>query len=263
MPTTLCESARQALPFAQDIPPRSVIVRRWRDELSSIEAEHRPSSFPAFSRLAALPQVAALDPDFLGGVHLLYQTAMHATRAAVYCLPHLDSPALRQRKLRILVDDDGLPDGGTHHYQLTAAFRRLGAHVRLDDESFGDLDMLCRQLDPRLANYVRTVKTLYARSLGPWCIVEKLSDDWMRALAGAFAAHAPSIIDEPYFAECFDHGVEERHAEESLEITESILCARPELLEQNLRDARSMARALDSIWILLDEQVCAAGVRAA
>ena len=54
---------------------------------------------------------------------------MHATRAAVYYMPHLDNPAMRKRKLQIFIDDDGLPGGDTHHYQLTRAFQNIGADV--------------------------------------------------------------------------------------------------------------------------------------
>ena len=81
--------------------------------------EHRPSRMPFFRHLANLPVPVASDPTLLGQIHLIYQSAMHATRAAVYYLPHLNSPGLRKRKLQILIDDDGLPGGDTHHYQLT------------------------------------------------------------------------------------------------------------------------------------------------
>jgi len=64
---------------------------------------------PFFRHLANLPFSVASDPTLLGQIHLIYQSAMHATRTAVYYLPHLDSPAMRKRKLQILIDDDGLP----------------------------------------------------------------------------------------------------------------------------------------------------------
>src|SRR5258708_32323891 len=89
--------------------------------------QHRPSRMPFFRNLAALDHAVASDPAFLGQIHLIYQSAMHATRAAVYYLPHLDSPALRKRKLQIFVDDDGLPGGDTHRYQLTRALATIGA----------------------------------------------------------------------------------------------------------------------------------------
>lgn len=211
-----------------------------------------------FSRLASLPHQVARDPDLLGQIHLVYQAAMHSTRAAVYYLPHLDSPALRKRKLQIFIDDDGLPGGDTHHYQLTRAFRNIGARLILDDEEFGGPLELCRRVDAKTAHFVELAQKLYSRSLGAWCAVEVMSDDWMRALAEALAVHFPQIVAEPYFYECFEGGVEERHAEESMAVTKMILTARPELLTETLRDAREMARALDGIWRRLDEIVAAA-----
>lgn len=219
--------------------------------LARILEAHRPSRMPFFRKLAALPTAAAADPDFLGHIHLVYQAAMHATRAAVYHLPHLDSPGLRRRKLQILIDDDGLPDGDTHHYQLTRAFRNLGARCRLDDEEFTDPETLSRHLDAEAAHFVHLAYRLYARSLGPWCVVEALSVDWMRALADALSVHFPPIVDEPYFAECFRNRVEERHAEEAVAITRTVLRARPELLRRTLRNAKRMAVALDGVWTSL------------
>ncbi|HWD58365.1 MAG TPA: hypothetical protein VG308_08815 [Stellaceae bacterium] len=225
----------------------------FRAEIAAIAARHRPSRMPFFARLAALPRAAARDPVLLGRIHLVYQAAMHATRAAVYYLPHLDSPALRKRKLQIFVDDDGLPGGDTHHYQLTRAFRNIGAEIAIDDEDFGDPDALARRVDPRTAKFVRLAQKLYSRSLGAWCVIEVMSDDWMRALAEALTKHFPQIVAEPYFHECFEHGVEERHAEESLAMTQMVLQSRPELVPETLRDARLMARALDGVWLRLDE----------
>ena len=233
-------------------------VARFPAEITTIAADHRPSRMPFFKNLAALPREKARDPALLGRIHLVYQAAMHATRAAVYYLPHLDSPALRKRKLQIFVDDDGLPGGDTHHYQLTRAFRNIGASLILEDEEFGDPEELCRHLDLRTAHFVRLAQTLYARSLGAWCAVEVLSDDWMRALAESLSVHFPKIVAEPYFYECFEHGVEERHAEESLSVTRMILSARPKLVAETLRDARVMARALDGVWNRLDEIVTGA-----
>jgi hypothetical protein len=246
-------------PVAWVSPPQIAALQaddaaaRFPARIAAIAAQHRPSRMPFFKNLAALPGDVARNPALLGQIHLVYQAAMHATRAAVYYLPHLDSPALRKRKLQIFVDDDGLPGGDTHHYQLTRAFRSLGASLVLDDEQFGDPEELCRHLDPQTGNFVRLAQKLYSRSLGAWCAVEVMSDDWLRALADALARHFPQIVAEPYFAECFDQGVEERHAEESMAVTQIILRARPELLPTTLRDARIMARALDGVWNRLNE----------
>jgi hypothetical protein len=217
--------------------------------------EHRPSRMPFFRRLADLPFPVASDPTLLGQIHLIYQSAMHATRAAVYYLPYLNSPALRRRKLQILIDDDGLPDGDTHHYQLTRAFLNIGAKFLLADEGFGDLEELCGHLDDETEHFVRVAQQLYARSLGPWCAVEVLSVDWMRALAEAISVHFPGFINEPYFLECFSNQVEERHADEALAVTRIVLQGRPELLPETLRNARMMAEALDGVWAHLDRIV--------
>lgn len=230
-------------------------VERFATAIATIAKRHRPSRMPFFKRLANLPHETARDPALLGKIHLVYQSAMHATRAAVYYLPHLDSPAMRKRKLQIFIDDDGLPGGDTHHHQLTRAFRNIGAECLLDDEEFGEPEELCLRLDSETAHFVRLAQTLYSRSLGAWCAVEVMSDDWMRALAEALAAHFPQVADEPYFAECFAQHVEERHAAEALQVTQTVLRARPELLRATLRDAELMARALDGVWCRLDDVV--------
>jgi len=221
-------------------PPLSTIEEFPRAMTDMLE-EHRPSRMPFFSRLAAMPRETAADPFLLGQIHLIYQSAMHATRVAVYYLPHLDSPALRKRKLQIFMDDDGLPDGDTHHYQLTRAFRNIGAKCVLADDDFSDPEELCRYLDGETA-----------RSLGPWCAIETMSVDWMRALAESLSVHFPQFKHEPYFEECFSHLVEERHALEALEVTQLILRSRPELLAETWRDAETIAGALDGVWTQLD-----------
>jgi hypothetical protein len=230
-------------------------IEGFPDAMTIMLDGHRPSRMPFFERLAAMPRSAAGDPSFLGQLHLIYQSAMHATRAAVYYLPHLDSPALRKRKLQIFVDDDGLPGGDTHHYQLTRAFRNIGAKCVLEDEEFGDPEQLCRYLDGETAYFVGLARRLYSRSLGPWCAVETMSVDWMRALAEALAVHFPQFKHEPYFEECFSQMVEERHAAEALEVTQLILRGRPELLAGTLRDAKTIAEALDGVWTQLNRIV--------
>jgi hypothetical protein len=233
-------------------------AEHFLEVIDAIVDAHRPSNKPLFRHLGALPLQIASDPQLLGELYLVYQAAMHATRAAVYFLPHLDSPAMRRRKLRIFIDDDGLPGGDTHHYQLRRAFRNIGAVCPIDDEEFGDAEELARYLDIRMVEFLRLAKTLYSRSLGSWCIVETMSVDWMRALAGSLAKHFPRIVDEPYFADCFAQGVEERHAEEAIEVTQALLQRRPELLAETIEDAKTMARALDGLWIVMDEIVSSA-----
>src|SRR5260370_40954799 len=215
----------------------------------------RPSRMPFFRRLAQLPPAIASYPQCLCEIHLIYQAVMHATAAAVYYLPHLDSAAVRQRKQRIFNDDDGLPGGDTHHYQLTRAFRNIGAKLVLDDEEFGAPEELCRHLDTETAHFVRLAQKLYSRSLGPWCAVEVMSVDWMRALADGLSVHFPQIAHEPYFEDCFSQRVEERHADEALEVTEMVLKQRPELLSETMLDAKMMAEALDGVWDNLDRVI--------
>lgn len=244
------------------IEPELHAIDEFPSAIKVALAEHRPSRMPFFQHLAALPFSVANDSTLLGQIHLIYQSAMHATRTAVYYLPYLDSPALRKRKLQILIDDDGLPGGDTHHYQLTRAFLNIGAKSFLQDEEFADLEELCCHLDSETVHFVRLVRELYRRSLGPWCAVEVLSVDWMRALSGALSIHFPQFIHEPYFKECFSQRVEERHAEESLAVTQMVLRARPTLLRETLRHARMMAKALDGVWVHLDRIVLDAHRRA-
>jgi pyrroloquinoline quinone (PQQ) biosynthesis protein C len=232
-------------------------VEEFPDKIKAIAAEHRPSRMPFFRSLKELPKSVATSPEILGQIYLVYQAAMHATRAAVYFMPHLNSPALRRRKLAIYVDDDGLPRGDTHHYQLARAFRSIGAALTIGDEDFGDTEDLCRRVDPTTAHFLRLTRALYSRSLGPWCSIEVMSDDWMRALADGLAVHHPKIQEEPYFAECFGGHVEERHAEEALEVTCMVLRERPHLIEDTLRDAKAIADALDGVWGQLDNIIMA------
>ena len=250
------KAQRRPADRGSDYPhPRLCTIEGFPNAMTIMLEGHRPSRMPFFERLAAMPRSAVGDPFFLGQIHLIYQSAMHATRAAVYYLPHLDSPAMRKRKLRIFVDDDGLPGGDTHHYQLTRAFRNIGAKCVLEDEEFGDPKELCRHIDGETAYFVGLARRLYCRSLGPWCAVETMSVDWMRALAEALSVHFPQLKQEPYFEECFSHMVEERHAAESLEVTQLILRARPELLTETFRDAETIAAALDGVWTQLDRIV--------
>jgi hypothetical protein len=239
-------------PISPYAAPAQSAIDDFPNTMAAMLEEHRPSRKPCFGRLAALPSTVASDPSFLGHVHLVYQSAMHATRASVYYLPHLDSPALRKRKLQIFIDDDGLPDGDTHHYQLTRAFIEIGAKCLLDEEEFGEPGELCHYLEAETAHFVRLAPRLYARSLGPWCAVEMMSADWMRALADALSVHFPHFKHKQYFEDCFSQKIEERHAAEALEVTQLVLKARPELLHETLRDAKMIAEALDGVWTHLD-----------
>jgi hypothetical protein len=135
----------------------------------------------------------------------------------------------------------------------------MGAELALDDEELVDAEEWCRRLDPRTAQSVRAMQTLYMRSLGARCVVEIMSEDWMRALADALSVHFPQIADEPYFAECFDDDFAAQHAEKAIAMTQRQLSARPELVLATLCNARLMAGALDGVWHRLDAIVDAAG----
>jgi hypothetical protein len=230
-------------------------VNGFQGTMLALLEKHRPSRMPFFRRLAQLPKAIASDPRFLGEIHLIYQAAMHATRAAVYHLPHLDSPAMRRRKLRIFNDDDGLPGGDTHHDQLSRAFRNIGAELVLDDDEFGEPEDLCRHLDPETAHFVRLAQKLYSRSLGPWCAVEVMAVDWMAALAQSLSVHFPQIVHEPYFEDCLYGHMQERHADEALQVTQMVIRQHRELLTETLLDAKMMAEALDGVWNNLDRVV--------
>src|SRR6266481_9017223 len=258
-------ATRSSLAYKEldNFEPELDAVDGFQGAMMALLDKHRPSRMPFFRRLAQLPSAIASDPQFLGEIHLIYQAAMHATRAAVYYLPHLDSPALRQRKLRIFIDDDGLPDGDTHHYQLTRAFLKIGAKCLLDEEEFGEAGELCHYLEAETAHFVRLAPRLYARSLGPWCAIEIMSVDWMRALADALSVHFPHFKHKQYFADCFSQKIEERHAAEALEVTQMVLRARPELLHETLRDAKMIAEALDGVWTHLDRIARSASAGAA
>lgn len=231
------------------------LIDTFGESISALFEEHRPSRMSFFGRFAALPREVATDPSLLGQIHLNYQSAMHATRAAVYYLPHLESPALRKRKLQIFIDDDGLPGGDTHHYQLTKAFVSIGAKCLINDEEFGNPEELSQHLEAETARFVRLVPKLYSRSLGPWCAIEVMSVDWMRALAECISVHFPKFRHQAYFEECFLHEVEERHAAEALDVTQLVLRERPELLCATLRDAKMIVKALDGVWTHLDRIV--------
>ena len=99
-------ATRSSLAYKEldNFEPELEAVEGFQGAMMALLDKHRPSRMPFFRRLAQLPSTIASDPQFLGEIHLIYQAAMHATRAAVYYLPHLDSPALRQRKLRIFND---------------------------------------------------------------------------------------------------------------------------------------------------------------
>ena len=75
------------LTACEQIAPHSYAVDKFPAAITLLAEEHRPSRMPFFRNLAALDHAAASDPAFLGQIHLVYQAAMHATRAAVEAYP--------------------------------------------------------------------------------------------------------------------------------------------------------------------------------
>lgn len=226
--------------------------RLFFQEIDDLYQKYLPSKHPFFQRLATYPHEKLSSPTLLGQLYLRYQAACHATRVMVYLLPYLDSPALRIRKLSIISDDDSLENGDAHHYQMSRAFVNMGATLVIEDEEFGCLEKLKTILDPTTANFVSSVQNLYPLSLGPWCTIEIFAEDWMRALMNSLSNCFPDVKKEPYFADCFAQGVEERHAQEALELTGVVLSHSPHLLNPTLEGAKQMAVELDKFWSGLD-----------
>ncbi|MBF2064966.1 MAG: hypothetical protein IGS39_11170 [Calothrix sp. C42_A2020_038] len=224
----------------------------FKDYITKLYQEHLPSQHPFFANLGALEIEKLNSEDLLGHLHLRYQAACHATRVMVYHIPYLDSPALRVRKLKVINDDDGLINGDTHHYQLTRAFVHMGAKILIDDEEFGSLDKLQNVLDPITANFISLVQNLYPKSLGAWCVIEMFADDWMRAIMNSLSNSFPFVKEEAYFADCFNDGIETRHAQEALELTVLVIGKYPEVLDTTIKGAELMAKGLDTFWSGLD-----------
>ena len=165
-------------------------VDQFPAAIKSIAEQHRPSRMPFFvpggSARVGREQSVASRPDPSG-----IPVGHACDTCGGLLLPHLDSPAMRKRKLQIFIDDDGLPGGDTHHYQLTGRSGTSAPSVFSKMKSSATRSSLCRHLDKETAHFVQLASSLYARSLGPWCAVEVMSDDWMRALANALAVHFP------------------------------------------------------------------------
>jgi len=166
---------------------------------------------------------------------------MHATRAEVYKLPYLDTVPLRKIKLDILNDDDNLPNGGAHHYQLADLFRWLGAVGMIPDTEFGALGWKTATMETPTGTFINVVEALYSQSLGPWCIVERLSNSWLFGLYRGLGC--PS---HPYFKGIT--AVEDRHANIAIDTTCLVLETRPLLADIFLYDAEMVARALTGVW---------------
>ena len=214
--------------------------------------QFRPDNHVFFQNLKKMPKKIIESPPLLNSLYLNYQAAMHATRVMVYFLPGLNSPMLRKKKLQIFIDDDGLPGGDTHHYQLSRLFKNIGADDLLCDEDFGDLGCLKVLVAKKVACFIETVERLYTKSTGAWCVSELFSENWLKAFCDSLSVHFSGVSKEPYFYDCFSEGVEERHGDEALDITLELIRRENTLTSSILAHADEMAQAFSLLWDGLD-----------
>lgn len=174
---------------------------------------------------------------------------MHATRVMVYSIPHLDTIDFRMAKLRVIADDDGDPNGDSHHYQLRRTWTYLlGESPEMKDSDFGGIDLLVKKLDPSTAKFILKVQEIYPKSLGPWVMIEGLAHNWIGALNNSLSSHFPEISNTDYFIHNYSNEIEVKHAFESLNITCALLAQRPTLLKETLVGAKEMGDFLNILW---------------
>jgi len=221
-----------------------------RANFNQIFREHRPSQHSFFATLRNAPKEVATSPHVLREIYIRYQAAMHTTRAAVYFSPYLNSPQLRQRKAKIILDDDTVNQLASHHIQLENLFRSLGAQCIPHEEEFGDLPELRAKLDPELARWSADVEALYHADLGAWTTVEILSDDWISAFSQAYAPHyAPGfVLGLQYFDEITTGHVEIQHMLETLSLLEDTVARHPDIEIPTQLHSTKMAEELDILW---------------
>jgi len=221
-----------------------------RENFNKIFREHRPSQHSFFTTLRTAPKEVATNPHVLREIYIRYQAAMHTTRAAVYFSPYLNSPQLRQRKAKIILDDDTVNQLASHHIQLEDLFRALGAECIPHEEEFGDLPELRAKWDPALARWSTDVEALYHADLGAWTTVEILSDDWISAFSQAYAPHyAPGfVLGLQYFDEITTGHVEIQHMLETLSLLEDTVARHPDIELTTQAHATKMAQELDALW---------------
>jgi len=221
-----------------------------RENFNHVFKEHRPSQHSFFTTLRTAPKEVATNPHVLREIYIRYQAAMHTTRAAVYFSPYLNSPQLRQRKAKIILDDDTVNELASHHIQLENLFRSLGAECIPHEEEFGDLPELRARLDPDIARWSSAVEPLYHADLGAWTTVEILSDDWISAFSQSYAPHYAEgfVLGLQYFDEITTGHVEIQHMLETLALLEDTVVRHPEIEEQTKLHATKMAVELDLLW---------------
>eukprot|EP00013_Stygamoeba_regulata_P008302 CAMPEP_0177668834 /NCGR_PEP_ID=MMETSP0447-20121125/23033_1 /TAXON_ID=0 /ORGANISM="Stygamoeba regulata, Strain BSH-02190019" /LENGTH=288 /DNA_ID=CAMNT_0019175489 /DNA_START=27 /DNA_END=893 /DNA_ORIENTATION=+ len=221
----------------------------FRNLMNDLFVKYKPSSHPFFANLKAAPAAAAKHPEFLSQLYLRYQAAMHATRASVWLTPYLDTPRLRQRKALIIVDDDTVNGGLSHHKQLENLFRYMGASPIVDEERFGDLQDLEAILDKDTFAFCKKAWELYVAGTGAWSVFEVLSDNWQSALANSFLPHyGKEILEQQYFDEIASGHVEILHMLETVSLTEDVLHRKPHLLGETMAHAVEMAQWSYKLW---------------
>lgn len=84
---------------------------QFRLVINELFVKHKPSEHSFFKTLATMPPHIIKNEGLLNELYFRYQAAMHATRAAVYNAPYLNSPRLRARRIAIILDDDAVDHG--------------------------------------------------------------------------------------------------------------------------------------------------------
>src|SRR5204862_158673 len=130
-----------------DVDPRA--IDDFPRAMVALIEQHRPSRMPFFRRVSALPFAVASDPDFLAQVHLVYQSAMHATRAAARHDARCEDDGRGARR-RVEQPRSDRADRPPQHPPAVAAARssaNKNARARPGHFCFG-----CRITEPRTAS---------------------------------------------------------------------------------------------------------------
>jgi hypothetical protein len=228
-----------------------------RTHLNNLFLKHRPSEHSFFATLGTAPKSVVTNAAVLRELYIRYQSLMHATRVSVYYTPMLNTPALRQMKVKIILDDDTADDVLSHHKQLENLFRDLGGKDLPEENEFGDLELLIPRLNKANGEIVAKADELYRASMGAWCIAEILSDDWISALSKGFTPHYDHkwVMSLQYFDEIATGHVEIQHMLETLALTENVLMRYPKMLQPTMDHAQEMCNVMDRLWSSMEEVV--------
>jgi len=227
----------------------------FRNLMNGLFNQYKPTNHRFFKNLMETNVTAAVrDPLFISELYKRYQGAMHATRAAVWYSPNLETPRLRQRKAAIIVDDDTVDGEKTHHRQCENLFRWMGADPIPNEALFGDLDTLRELLDADTFAFCQRAYDLYVKSTGAWSIFEVLSDNWQSALYNSLSPHFDEgLREQQYFDEISFGHIEILHMLETVSLTEDILHRKPHLTQETMDDAIEMAEWTYKLWDNFDD----------